>query len=107
MTKDEYGPTHVKAQPGDRLSLCGLKDPLPSVLARFVSAHKQGHGMKVCPLCAERMLAAEAEDALTCESCGQDADVVLNDGSTWCINCDMTARELGYDNRPGVLLGSN
>lgn len=39
-----------------------------------------------------------------CESCGAPADVVLCDGSTWCLNCDFAARDAGYDNKPGVLI---
>jgi len=37
---------------------------------------------------------------LRCESCGAPAEVVLDDGGLWCINCDVAAREAGYDNDP-------
>jgi len=33
-----------------------------------------------------------------CESCGADAEVLLVDGSMWCVSCDLAARDLGYDN---------
>ena len=39
-----------------------------------------------------------------CESCGHPADLRLNDKSRWCITCDLSARRLGYDNRPARLL---
>ena len=32
-----------------------------------------------------------------CESCGDVAEVTLDDGSTWCADCDAAARKLGYD----------
>lgn len=32
----------------------------------------------------------------TCESCGQQARVMLDDGSTWCRECDGAARRMGY-----------
>lgn len=31
-----------------------------------------------------------------CESCGDRANVKLEDGSTWCDDCDGSAREMGY-----------
>lgn len=46
------------------------------------------------------------EPEFICESCGAPAEVVLDDGSTWCLSCDIGAREAGYDNRPGVILGT-
>jgi hypothetical protein len=52
----DEAPTHVLAQPGDRRSLCGAKDPLPRVAAAFVSMHINGWGMKVCPGCAQALL---------------------------------------------------
>ncbi len=39
-----------------------------------------------------------------CESCGADAEVLLDDGSMWCISCDLRARSLGYDNRECVFV---
>ena len=42
---------------------------------------------------------------LRCESCGAPAEVVLDDGGLWCINCDVAAREAGYDNDPAHRLG--
>ncbi len=50
----EIAPTHIMADAGDRRSLCGLKDPYPHVLARFVQAHVNGWGMPVCPDCSSR-----------------------------------------------------
>jgi hypothetical protein len=32
-----------------------------------------------------------------CESCGQPAQVTLDDGSAWCYACDKSAAQLGYD----------
>lgn len=40
-----------------------------------------------------------------CASCGKPADLALSDGSTWCIACDASARNLGYDNAHATLLG--
>lgn len=51
MTTNER-PSHVIANPGDRRSLCGVKDPLPVTWAPFVAAHVRGHGMLVCAECA-------------------------------------------------------
>jgi len=48
-------PCHVLAHYADRHSLCGVKDPLPLILAKFVQDHVEGHGMVVCPACAEKM----------------------------------------------------
>lgn len=45
-------PTHIVAEAGDRYSLCGVKNPLPVVVARFVEAHVKGWGMVVCHECA-------------------------------------------------------
>lgn len=45
-------PTHVIATPGDRRSLCGVKDPLPLICAPFVQAHVDGYGLLVCDACA-------------------------------------------------------
>ena len=42
-------------------------------------------------------LADDDDDTPVCESCGAYADVRLGDGSTWCEDCDTTARRLGYD----------
>ena len=39
-----------------------------------------------------------------CESCGAVAEVLLDDGSMWCISCDLNARALGYDNREAVFV---
>jgi hypothetical protein len=52
---DDKRPCHVIAAPGDRRSLCGVKDPLPRVWARYVQAHIDGHQMLVCPECATKM----------------------------------------------------
>lgn len=49
-------PAHVVARADDRRSLCGVKNPLPVVLARFVEAHVKGHGMVVCPACASSIV---------------------------------------------------
>lgn len=38
-----------------------------------------------------------AVDLGGCESCGDDASVMLADGSTWCHPCNDSARSLGYD----------
>jgi len=38
----------------------------------------------------------------TCESCGAAAEVLLEDGSLWCVGCDASARHLGYDNAESV-----
>lgn len=51
-------PTHVVAQPGDRKSLCGIRDALPVVAAKAVDAHVRGYAMLVCSECAARMDAA-------------------------------------------------
>jgi hypothetical protein len=39
--------------------------------------------------------------AVTCESCGHIADVRLPDGSVWCLGCNESANNLGYDNYRG------
>lgn len=44
-------PTHIVAAPGDKRSLCGIKDSLPRVWAAFVQAHIDGRNMLVCPEC--------------------------------------------------------
>lgn len=44
-------PTHLVAEPGASKALCGVKDPLPRVWARWAQAHIDGHGMPVCPAC--------------------------------------------------------
>jgi hypothetical protein len=36
----------------------------------------------------------------TCESCGKPGYVVLVDGSIWCLDCDSSARNMGYDDTP-------
>lgn len=51
-------PSHVIAHPGDTHSLCGVKNPLPVVAAKFVEAHVNGWGMVVCPACDEARSAA-------------------------------------------------
>ncbi len=38
---------------------------------------------------------------VVCESCGQRADVMLRDGSTWCWSCHGSALKLGYDSDTG------
>lgn len=51
--------THVVVDGGDKLTLCGIRTKLPEALPfvaeRFVAAHVAGHGMEVCPPCAEQM----------------------------------------------------
>lgn len=37
----------------------------------------------------------------TCESCGRLADVRLSDSSTWCLPCNESANNLGYDQARG------
>lgn len=44
--------THIIAMPGDRRTLCGIKDAVPHVWAKFVQAHVDGWAMPVCPDCA-------------------------------------------------------
>jgi hypothetical protein len=39
-----------------------------------------------------------------CESCGDHADVRLKDGSTWCMDCHVSALRLGYDTDLGELI---
>lgn len=51
-------PTHIVAEPGDRHSLCGAKNPMPRVAAAHVQAHVDGYGMVVCTECAEAHVAA-------------------------------------------------
>jgi|HubBroStandDraft_6_1064221.scaffolds.fasta_scaffold2399908_1 hypothetical protein len=38
-----------------------------------------------------------AKTDLTCQSCGEKADVMLVDGSNWCWSCKGSARRMGYD----------
>lgn len=45
-------PTHIVARAGDKRSLCGIADPLPVVWAPYVQSHIDGHGMTLCPQCA-------------------------------------------------------
>jgi hypothetical protein len=54
----EERPTHLDLEPGDRHSVCGLKDPLPRVWVRYASAHVKGHGMRVCTACALALMAS-------------------------------------------------
>ena len=56
---DASTPTHLVAEAGDRYALCGVKDPLPVVLARYADRHVRGHGMVVCAGCAERQASAD------------------------------------------------
>ena len=44
-------PVHVIADPGDRVSLCGIRNPAPVVAARHVEAHRRGRDIVVCPAC--------------------------------------------------------
>lgn len=48
-------PTHIRDEADDKATRCGLKAPndLPYVLAKFVQAHINGWGMKVCKQCAK------------------------------------------------------
>lgn len=39
-----------------------------------------------------------------CESCGAAAEVELDDGSTWCEQCNTSAHNLGYDKANGRLI---
>jgi hypothetical protein len=50
-------PTHLDLSPGDRHSVCGLRDPLPRVWVLYAAGHVKGHGMIVCPRCAEALIA--------------------------------------------------
>lgn len=45
--------THVIVDSSDRRALCGRKDPMPVVLARFVQAHVDGYGLVLCQRCVE------------------------------------------------------
>lgn len=45
-------PTHIVAKPGDRRSLCGLRDALPVVWVEAVDAHVRGWQMVICAECA-------------------------------------------------------
>lgn len=48
---------------------------------------------------------AQGADTSLCQSCGQPAAVLLDDGSTWCRLCDGSARRLGYDDGRLVAAG--
>lgn len=39
---------------------------------------------------------------MSCESCGQNAEYVLADGSSWCRACHFSALRLGYDDDAGT-----
>ena len=56
-------PTHLVAQPWDDHALCGIKDPLPVVLARAAQGHVDGWGMLVCTGCAAALARAEGVPA--------------------------------------------
>lgn len=46
-------PCHVVVVVGwDIVALCGERDPLPLVGARWAWAHVLGHGLALCPACA-------------------------------------------------------
>lgn len=47
-------PTHLIARPGDRRSLCGVKDPLPVMWARWVGEHQARYEFVVCAECEEK-----------------------------------------------------
>jgi len=53
--------THITARAGDRVALCGQRDPLPVVWAPFVPAHVDGYALVLCPACA-RVLGSVASD---------------------------------------------
>jgi hypothetical protein len=44
-------PTHLVRDPGDRRSLCGIKNPLPVCAARHARAHRYPHDR--CSACFE------------------------------------------------------
>lgn len=46
----------------------------------------------------------DIETGVGCESCGHPADVQLRDGSYWCLSCDVSARNQGYDDTPIVAM---
>jgi len=44
----------------------------------------------------EKIVHLSARTRRRCESCGEPADVKLEDGSAWCDECDGAARRNGY-----------
>lgn len=54
---------------------------------------ERGVGRVIAPL--------RPPDSYACESCGQVADVRLDDSSTWCLACNDSANNLGYDQHRG------
>lgn len=42
-------PLHLVASPGDRRSICGIKDPLPVCWERFAAVHARHRSP--CPAC--------------------------------------------------------
>jgi len=48
---DDVRPLHLVAAPGDRRSICGIKDPLPVCWARFALVHRRHR--PPCPTCFE------------------------------------------------------
>jgi hypothetical protein len=48
-------PTHLLLRSGDARSLCGLRDPYPRMLARFLPHHGRD-GATVCDDCATALV---------------------------------------------------
>ena len=46
---DDDRPTHLHANSGEKRSLCGIKDAMPYMLARFVPMHQAGRAKKNLP----------------------------------------------------------
>jgi len=44
-------PTHLVRQPGDKRSVCGIKDPLPVCAAKAALGHHRGRGAVFCSIC--------------------------------------------------------
>jgi hypothetical protein len=45
--------THLIVDAWDSHSVCGVKHPLPVVLASFAQTHVDGYGLEVCRVCQE------------------------------------------------------
>lgn len=61
MSDPSDEPTHLLRYPGDRHSLCGIKDARPEVWERYAAAHVAGHGMIVCADCLPLSFVASME----------------------------------------------
>jgi hypothetical protein len=85
--------THIIVEPLDSTALCGTRDPLPHVLARFAHGYIIGWRMPMCPACVDSTLAAALPEQL-CPHC-------LAGPGRWageydrCYGC--MANELGID----------